>query len=621
MTRSSQQQEGHNSKQSGEDRTRTSDQDKRLADQGNGGPDGSEQPRLDSGREEEMTLNELVKIKDQIERLQKRHEEEHDLSQTERDYREIRKEFEGTDRDRHRIAAEKAVALLQRLIGSIVKENHFLLTSGEDGRDRREDSADSGATEDVMSFSDAYSRAYKSARDLMGTASQDPAVRLPLNWPLVTLCELLDDMLGFSLGDILEGPYKRHEVLLKSFRWTSVSQLCDALQRTGAIVNPAGFAAGADTGPINDPAISASAESNEAKEYDTRDLEMQQILCSIAALMRVHKDLRVTPYYLLPNFQAITDEINRIREGHTKVSGIDSRYSYLRPSSTKIGVRPFEWIKFRGMLINASDSSRNISFKVESMVRVFDTIYKAITTWCEPNEEGRRALAFAGGQHAGVVVAKDSVSAGIKKLAGQILFEAGYASGSRFGWTMHEIFQKQPRELDLADKIRKWCDFDSDVGFGLLELPEGSLEASRISYDGQPITGDETLVSDRVLTKYSIRIQLANNFLTYRRETSQVNLCGFMCGYIQGILEKISGQPYTVSHGAENCEQYLPELDRCTFFVSTDVEKLHSDLEEARERVPDDYQHRRLSSVEQEEGFRSLVDDQGSRDKDASERR
>lgn len=172
------------------------------------------------------------------------------------------------------------------------------------------------------------------------------------------------------------------------------------------------------------------------------------------------------------------------------------------------------------MLINA-DGSRNIAFKVETFVRIMATLYEEFV-----KQLGRS-------------------NADASRIASTIIAKAGYKSGGTFGWAMRESFQQNRKPLNLRQKIDKWCDFDSDVGFGLLK-PDGDIESS---------------------DDLSFGIKLENNFVVHKRDTDRVNLCSFMAGYIQGVLERITERPLKVTHKSNECEQVQPEQDFCIFHV------------------------------------------------------
>jgi hypothetical protein len=61
-----------------------------------------------------------------------------------------------------------------------------------------------------------------------------------------------------------------------------------------------------------------------------------------------------------------------------------------------------------------------------------------------------------------------------------------------------------------------------------------------------------------------------------------VNLCAFVAGYIQGVLEKITGQPLIVSHIPSQCEQFIAGQNYCEFTIRTDCEKLIRNLDSAK---------------------------------------
>ena len=90
------------------------------------------------------------------------------------------------------------------------------------------------------------------------------------------------------------------------------------------------------------------------------------------------KKMEISEYHLLANFTHMTGEIERIRESHTKLTHVESKLSYLETLESEVTERSFEWFKRRGMLINRSDGSRNIAFKVETFVNILSTIYDGI---------------------------------------------------------------------------------------------------------------------------------------------------------------------------------------------------------------------------------------------------
>jgi adenine specific DNA methylase Mod len=94
----------------------------------------------------------------------------------------------------------------------------------------------------------------------------------------------------------------------------------------------------------------------------------------------------------------------------------------------------FKYLHERGLIINPSDNSRNISFKVETLNLIFDAIYNEVQNIADSNT------------------------------AQKVLRKAGYVSGSNFGSMMDKKWELEYEEVSINNKISLWCDFDSDVG-------------------------------------------------------------------------------------------------------------------------------------------------------------
>jgi len=448
----------------------------------------------------------VEKFKELSSELEKSDSGQRSLDPLEREYRFARENFETGN---YQKSAGLTADLIKTLLAGIIKSNHMELHKDP-------------------SFREAWQRSYENAKGL------EPGLEStshPVEWSLPDLCSIYDEA---EIWKLLAGVYMEQAPLLRSFKWSMVPELVEVCKL-----------------------VSLSTKDEEANREYQIQLGVQQLLCVAVPLLRVYKEIEISPYHLLANFTDMSEEIKQIRASHTKLSEISSRLSYIESVESEVSIRPFQWIKFRGMLINATDSSRNISFKVETLVNMLSTIHQGIRAWCLPND--------------------DTNIGDISTLASKILFESGYRSGANFGWTMHEIFQKDHRELQLQDKIELWCEFDSDVGFGFLSLPDDGIKEEK---------GEKNKIS---YTEISIRVKLSHNFLAYRRETSQTNLCSFMCGYIQGVLEKVTGQPLKVNHDADECEQFVADLDHCTYHISTDSEKLVRDLLNAKGRFSQGY--------------------------------
>lgn len=302
---------------------------------------------------------------------------------------------------------------------------------------------------------------------------------------------------------------------------------------------------------------------NGAKGFDNDSdyikLGTQQLLNSIIILLNSHKNLKITAFHLLANFTHITNELIRIKENNSKLEEVNCELSYIQVKKEKVSIRPFNWYKLKGMLINESDGSRNIAFKVDTFVNILTTIFLGISENInlKPLDEKKKNL---------------------NKIAKEIIFTAGYNSGTAFGWTMDEIIQKSDKVLTTDQKIKKWCDFDSDVGFGLLSLYPENISADEI----------EEVFTEKgfEFRSYKIDLKLSDNFIVHKRDSNDVNLCTFIAGYIKGVLEKIIGQPLSISHAPNECQQFSSNYF-CLFHIETKKDVLVKNFLSANEKYSD----------------------------------
>ena len=185
----------------------------------------------------------------------------------------------------------------------------------------------------------------------------------------------------------------------------------------------------------------------------------------------------------------------------------------------------------RGLLLNEADQTRNIAFKVETFGKLLGNIFEGVVKHLEkvPLEDRQPT----------------------KRIARDIIQHSGRESGRRFGKSLDQQFQREGMRHSLKDKIGKWCDFDSDVGFG------------RFSPEKLDLTNDEV----------SGTISLKENFLTLGRNYYDDNICCFMKGYIWGVLEELTGVPLIIGHKKKDCSQFSPGGDTCLFQISINTEE------------------------------------------------
>ena len=291
----------------------------------------------------------------------------------------------------------------------------------------------------------------------------------------------------------------------------------------------------------------ATEPTQLGQNKDSKKVAVHQLLNLAAILLAAHEDMRLTPYHFLVNFQEITNEVIRIRNDQSKTHDAATRFCYLPLTDEIEDEKQFVWFKKRGMLLNKADQSRNIAFKVESFVNILKTIYRGILDKTRPLD--------------------DNID--IDTIARQIIFNAGYVSGSEFGWTMHEIAQRKDfSDDDVSSIIELWCEFDSDVGFGMLSL----VNKEEVQH---PDNNSKTL-------KYTIR--LTDNFAVYKQDAKSLNLCSFVGGYIRGVMERLTGQPMQVEHLPSQCAQIMANRNSCDFVVATNEKEYEKILKDAESR-------------------------------------
>jgi len=266
-------------------------------------------------------------------------------------------------------------------------------------------------------------------------------------------------------------------------------------------------------------------------EY-VRRLAIQQVLSAIVCILAALDELEVKGIHFIVNTSELLRLAQEADRTQKQTETINDYISYITEEHRVRGraKKVFEWIKVRGMLINTGDGSRNVSFKCTTFVNILSQIYNATLETCKP-------------------ASKDQT---IDEVASGVLRVAGYDSGSNFGRTLHDLFQRDEIAKSLDEKIAQWCAFDSDVGFGM-------FTANKVKLDG---------------SNFKVSITLSDNFMVVEKDAEDINLCTFMSGYIQGVLERITRLPMSVEHPLLQCEQFNPEIGGCTFVACTDSVRL-----------------------------------------------
>lgn len=175
-------------------------------------------------------------------------------------------------------------------------------------------------------------------------------------------------------------------------------------------------------------------------------------------------------------------------------------------------------IKEKGIIVNQADNTRNMSCKVETINRILSVAY-------------RNTVELAG-----------------KEAAEKMLYDMGYESGSAFGCVMYDKWEMENQEISFEQKLAKWCEFDSVVGWGKF--------ASSITVDEEEGT----------LSGY---LEIKDNFLCHNRKRTDEPICKFMNGYCDGvIMELLGGFDIKVCCDEKQCPLKNPLKKLCRLNIS-----------------------------------------------------
>lgn len=179
--------------------------------------------------------------------------------------------------------------------------------------------------------------------------------------------------------------------------------------------------------------------------------------------------------------------------------------------------RVFNWEPEVGALINPNDGSRNVSFKVFT----FQLLLQGIATWIQ-----RLPATASPSGVTGDGAAKTALES--------LLYTAGLQCGEMFGESLASKWKAQ--RISVEDKITKWCQFDSDVGFGKFELDPVTIETR-----GQRLKHCDIVLRESCLTS-------ARDFPKISDSDDDHPYCEFMTGYIQGVLQRILVDDIQTAH-------------------------------------------------------------------------
>jgi len=100
------------------------------------------------------------------------------------------------------------------------------------------------------------------------------------------------------------------------------------------------------------------------------------------------------------------------------------------------------FIEKSGEMVNTSDGQRNVAFRVSTFLTLLNSFYAVL--YSEYAEKGTELFEKA-------------------------IYTAGLSCGKNFGNDIAKIWKKDGTFGTNDDNIDRWCKFDSDIGFGLLD--------------------------------------------------------------------------------------------------------------------------------------------------------
>lgn len=179
----------------------------------------------------------------------------------------------------------------------------------------------------------------------------------------------------------------------------------------------------------------------------------------------------------------------------------------------------FEYDIDRGIMVNPEDRTRNISFRQDTFLNMMSGIYKEIKKISGSEE------------------------------AGKVYFESGYDGGSNFGTRLKEMWDGN--HMTINEKLHKWCEFDSMVGWGKFDTD--------IQVDEEQGTLSGTM-------------SINECFFVDKKNNQRI--CEYIRGYCGGVMESLLGD-VNVTLTCITCPIKNKFKSECVFNVELTMEELY----------------------------------------------
>ena len=147
----------------------------------------------------------------------------------------------------------------------------------------------------------------------------------------------------------------------------------------------------------------------------------------------------------------------------------------------------FNYIPHRGIMINPEDQQRNVSFRTDTFIGMMGGIFDEVVSLSD-QEHAKKTFQLS-----------------------------GYACGQSFAQRLNSHWDLSAGGTSLyAEKLRKWCEFDSDVGWGKFDIDVEVNEE----------TGD-----------FRGRLTISECFIVDIK--NKRHICEFVKGYCEGVIETL----------------------------------------------------------------------------------
>ncbi len=177
----------------------------------------------------------------------------------------------------------------------------------------------------------------------------------------------------------------------------------------------------------------------------------------------------------------------------------------------------FEYDSNRGIMINPEDRMRNVSFRQDTFINMMGGIFSEIANTIDADH------------------------------AEKVYYQCGFDGGSNFGTRLNQMLENS--NMSIVEKLQKWCEFDSCVGWGRFQ--------TNIELDEEKGTLSGTLGINEC-------------FFVDKKHNHKI--CSYIIGYCTGVIEALLGN-IDVTLTCVTCPMKNKFKSECVFNISLTMEE------------------------------------------------